>query len=382
MKVRIQDEKALAAVSPAALSAHARAYGWTKVESYGRHSDVYTREGAPEIIVPRTQRLGDYASVVSQLVEIFAEVADTDTLSLYRMLTIADRDVVRVTAATEGGDGSVALNDGVKMITGARDMALAAACSLHEPRPAYRAAANREASEYLRRVHLGQTEQGSFVVTLLSPVVAPPVQTEDLFGRTADDQPIERRMTQRLVEALAATREAAEKASVGDADAFGDAVSRGASANLCDALAMLIEPFHGIDVTLAWARTRPMKAAREAVRFGASHAPVLREAARCFREHEPRMDEALVGRIQRLQRSDGQSDGAVALRTWIDGRVRSVSAVLNRRDYDRAIQAHKDNAPVVMFGDLERFRNRWRLRNPRVVDIISDEEDASGDCER
>ena len=382
MKVSIQDKDALAAVSPAALSAYARADGWTKEEPYGEHSDVYAREGAPEIIIPRTQRLGDYVSVVSRLIEIFAETAETDALSLYRILTMADRDVVRVKAATERGNGSVALNDGVKMVTGARDMALAAARSLREPREYYRAAANRETSEYLRQVHLGQTEQGSFVVTLLSPVVAPLVQTENLFGWVDDDHPIERRMTQRLIEALTATREAAEKASVGDVDAFRNAVNRGASANLCEALAMLIEPFHGIDIGLSWARTRPMKAAGEAVRFGASHAPVLREAARCFREHEPRLDASLIGRIQRLQRSDGQMDGTVVLRIWIDERVRSVSAVLNSRDYDRAILAHKDNAPVVIFGDLERFGSRWRLRNPRIVDIISDEDDTSGDREQ
>ena len=70
-------------------------------------------------------------------------------------------------------------------------------------------------------------------------------------------------MTQRLIEALTATREAAEKASVGDAIVLRDAVSRGAGADLCDALAMLIEPFHGIDVRLSWARTRPMKTAGE-----------------------------------------------------------------------------------------------------------------------
>ena len=59
------------AVSPVALSAYARAAGWTKTESYGDHSDVYTGEELPEIILPRTQRLDDYAAVMSQLVGIF-----------------------------------------------------------------------------------------------------------------------------------------------------------------------------------------------------------------------------------------------------------------------------------------------------------------------
>ena len=43
-------------------------------------------------------------------------------------------------------------------------------------------------------------------------------------------------------------------------------------------------------------------------------------------------------------------------------------------DYDRAIQAHKNKAPVVLRGDLERTGQRWRLLNPFLVHVISDED--------
>ena len=54
-----------------------------------------------------------------------------------------------------------------------------AACSLRlrlrEPQPVYRAGANREAADLLRQMRLGQTNQGSFVVTLLTPNVPRPI---------------------------------------------------------------------------------------------------------------------------------------------------------------------------------------------------------------
>ena len=375
MRVSIRDEGALKGVSPSALSAYARAAGWKKQEPYGDHSDIYVREEAPEIVIPRTDRLGDYAGVVSRLIEIFAEAAETDTLSLYRDLVTADRDVVRVRAAPEGANGSVTLDDGVSLITGTHDMVLAAARSLRDPRPLYHAKPNREASDYMRQVRLGQTEQGSYVVTLLTPVVPPPMRQAALFDSVADDPPVERRVTKRLVEALTAAREATERTSVPQA------VERGASANLCDAVAMLIEPFGGIDVGLTWARTYPAETARETVRFGASDAPILREAARRFREWEPKPDVPLRGRIQRLRRDDRETDGTVTLRTCVEGRVVSVTAVLDQPNYDRAIQAHGSGAAVVMTGDLERFGGRWRLRNPYVTDVISDEDDEDGDLQ-
>ena len=61
----------------------------------------------PELILPRTQRLGDYASVVAHLIEIFAKVAERDELSLYNDIVTANRDVVRVRVG-ESDDGTLA----------------------------------------------------------------------------------------------------------------------------------------------------------------------------------------------------------------------------------------------------------------------------------
>ena len=372
MKVDIRDNDALQVISPAALSAYARAAGWSKIESYGNHSDVYAADRMPEIILPRTQRLGDYANVVSRLIKIFAKVAERDELSLYRDLVTADRDIVRIRAGASN-NGSLAVNDGLDLIRGSRDMLLAAACSLREPQPLYRAGANKEASNLLRQVQLGQTEQGSFVVTLLTPVVSPPIQ-KALFSDNVDfNEPFGRQMTRRLTEALRATREAIEKAIESEADTFAEAVEKGVSANLCEALVKLIEPFPTLDVSVVWARTRPRESAQETIRFAPADAPILGEAARVFQDQEPQPDRTLFGMVQQLRRDETEADGTISLRTSIDGQNRSVSVLLNQSDYEKAIQAHKDKAPVILKGDLERTGQRWRLLNPRITDIIRED---------
>lgn len=362
MRVSIREEEPLLAISPAALSAYARSAGWRRTDRYGESSDIYVSDDLPEIILPRTQRLGDYANVVSRLIEIFAEAADRDELSLYRDLVTADRDVIRV-RASEGNDGAIRVSEGIDLVCGAYEMVLAAACSLRAPQPVYRAGANREAMDYVGNIRLGQTEQGSFVVTLLSPVVCPPMQ---------EVLPIERQMTKRLASALRATREAAERAAGGDTKAFPEAVERGASANLCEALVRLIEPFPTLDVSLTWARTHPMNRVRDVIRFGEGHAPILREAARLFRDRSPRADVHVVGFVHRLKREEGEVDGTITLRAYIDeqGQELSVAAVLSQEDYERAIQAHKERALVVAQGDLERYGQRWRLLNPRIEALV------------
>ena len=372
MRVDIQDAAALQAISPSVLSAYARAAGWSRLESYGDHSEVYAAAELPEIILPTTKRLGDYSSVVSQLIKIFARVAEQDELSLYRDLVTSDRDIIRVRIA-ESADGSLTINNGVDLVDGARDMLLAAACSLREPRPLYRTGANIEATGFVNQVRLGQTEQGSFVVTLLTPVVPPPIPAlfSDPAGR---DAPIERRITRRLTEALGVTRKATEKAASGDDSAFDDAVMGGVSANLCEALVKLIGPFPTLDVGVTWARTRPMTSAVDTFRFGESDVPILNEAARGFRSQEPQLNKRVFGIVRRLSRDATEDDGTIALKTSIDGRSQSVLAVLSRSDYQRAVRAHGEQVAVVLEGDLERDGRRWRLLNPRLVDVITDED--------
>ena len=107
-----------------------------------------------------------------------------------------------------------------------------------------------------------------------------------MFDSVADDPPVERQVTIPL--GVDGRPRSDRKDFVGDADAFPKTVERGVSANLCDAVATLIEPFGGIDIGLTWACTCTVETARETVRFGASDAPIL--AARRFREWEPRLD--------------------------------------------------------------------------------------------
>ena len=380
MKVSIRDRDALLAVSPAALSAYARTAGWSQQAPFQVHSEVYVGEGLPEIIVPHTEDLGDYANIVASLIDTFAAVADQDQTTVYRDLITADRDIVRVRAIDRDYSGSLPVGAGADLVCSSRDMLLAAACSLANPRRFYRPGANREATEYMGRVKLGQTDQGSFVVTLLSPVVSPPIQRSLSPDSGTCDAPFERRVSMRLAEALAGTRKAIDKTNGGDATAFPTSVDEGVSAELCDALRRLTETVPSIDVSVVWARTRPRNELRTVVRFAAHDGPILREASRAFRSREPRAGVTLVGFVQQLVRSEAgtETDGAVTLRTSIEGQNQSVKVVLPQPDYQRAIQAHEQKALVVMQGDLERTGQRWRLFSPSIEDIILYDDEPPG----
>ena len=373
MKTVIQDFEALSAISPGSLRAYAQTAGWVKSDPYGDHSDVYAsdRAGYPEIVLPRTQALGDYAAVVSRLIEIFASAAGLDQLCVYRDLTTADRDVIRIRAINGDTAGTVAISDGVELVHGAYEMMLSAACSIKEPRPVYRAGANKDAVNLMRRVRFGQTEHGSFILTVLTPAISPPIQQTLIPQYDPDDDPEQRLMTKQLARSLAAARRAAELTNTGDTGAFIDAVQEGVSANLCESLLRLMKPFSTLSTTISWALTRPTGTPRAAVRFTDSDMPILEEAARIFRNREPQLNAKVFGFVESLKRKKNEADGTIVFKGDVDGQNRSVTTLLNTSDYERAIQAHKDKTPVVLMGDLEKTGQHWKLLNPRLVNVIA-----------
>jgi hypothetical protein len=378
VKAQILDADALRAITPSALAAYARSRSWRRTEPYGQHADVYVSPRDDEALIPRTDRLGDYAAAVSSVIGAFAKEADTDEFSIYRDVLGADHDVVRVRAVVDDDDGSIPIDAGVEIVRQSRDMLLAAACSIHNPLPYYRAGANRDATDYMRSVKLGQTEIGSFVVTLLAPVpplLSPQQPTLDPSWAGLDDEPWERLVTRRLVKALTASRNATE-ASVSEQSAFEKAVEHGVSANLCEALAGLVEQSQETEISVAWAKTRPEAEPRSRIVFSRKDGAILKEAARTFRLRQAKENETLFGKVTDLHRGTTEIDGKVTLKALIEGKLQSVTALLDSSTYSKVLLAHDRKLPVVVRGDLRRIGQRWSLEQARLVEIVDSADDS------
>ena len=186
--------------------------------------------------MPLQHETGDFALRVSEVLRTLEHVEQRSQLEILRDLRTSSSDLIRIRAsASQTTTGSIPLDLGVRFVEEAREMMLAAACSAIDPRPYYATRKPVQANEYLSRVRMGQTERGSFVLTILSPVPPGLRPPEPLDGVLPD--PFERKVSQTLASGLLAARLAAQRAAVsGDVQPFREAVPRGVSANLCDAL--------------------------------------------------------------------------------------------------------------------------------------------------
>ena len=198
---------------------------------------------------------------------------------------------------------------------------------------------------------------------LVSPAVAP-----RLLANEGDSN--ERRIAQRLSQSLGAARYASERAVGGDWTTFSQSIGSGVSANLCEAVAGLVDSVDRFDVSFSSALARPTSEQSGPVSFSKGDAPLLLEAARTFRSLEPVPDQQLHGFVYSLSRPYEDDEGTIRLRAHAAGRQRSVSTTLNRIDYPRAIEAHASGAMVSLAGDLEQVGHHRYLRQARLLEVL------------
>jgi hypothetical protein len=232
--------------------------------------------------------------------------------------------------------------------------------------------------EYLSRVRMGQTERGSYVLTILSPVAPALAPEGELPLGLAPPEPYERQVIRTLAEGLAAMEQAARQAaSSGGMAAFEHAVGLGVSANLCEAVAGLsaVSPADGLDIRIAWSRTRPAEPSIPSrIVLGSDSIPLIQEAARLFKDTAPVEDVEIQGFVTRLARGPREPSGDVTLEGLVDGQLRRAVVELGEGIYSQAVQAHEQRQRVACAGDLVKERGGFRLQNPRHFRVLSGEE--------
>ena len=378
MKVTIRDAAALRAIPPLDLAAYLRSSGWVLAERLGDKGAVWTRasgSGASlEILLPLRHELRDFTARMADALQALEAAEGRSQLDILRDIRASSADVIRVELegpAVTGG--SLPLQRGVSALARTQDLVLAAACAAVEPRPVYPTRKPSQAVDYMSKVRLGQSEQGSYVLTVISPV-PPALDVDDLGGAPAGlEDPFERRVTTTLATAMAAARSAADiAASTGQLRPFLDATRLGVSANLCDAIAGLVgeSGADSLGVRVRWAPSRPPPpAVPDRITFARDAIQVVEEASRIFRETTPRDDVELQGMVVALKREEGSPAGTVTLAALVDGALRKVRVELGRDAYVAAIRAHQEERRVRCAGRLVREGRSLTLREAHGFEV-------------
>jgi hypothetical protein len=369
MKATVRDSAMLASVRPLELASYLRSNGWEAQEWVPETYSVWikrTDAGSFEVTLPLIDRFRDYSLRISEILATLEAVERRSQLEIISDLNTANADVVRVSSHHRGMvNESIPIEDAVLLVQRSRDLMLSAACSTIEPRSYYPPRKFAQALDFLHRVRMGQTERGSYVVTIVSPV---PPALEDAAHHVVED-PYERRVTKKLSSALLAVQRAAERAiATATLDPFREAVQAGVSANLCDAIvgmAGTTGESRGVAFRFTWSRSRPLQDDNpNGVLFSADAMPVIQEAGRVLREEAPIEEFELQGVVVALERPAGAEVGTVTVLGFVEERPRRVRMELRDPEYILAVRAHADRTPVLCAGVLVKEGRSYVLAGP------------------
>lgn len=255
-------------------------------------------------------------------------------------------------------DGSIPLEDGIALNANAKELLAAAACAALERRPLYQGRLPVPVAELIKRARLGQTAQGSYVVNVFCNEFHSEENGPD-FSRVA---------TSTLGVALTGLKSALDEYERGENPiAFEEALRRGASANLCEAISKFSgkDRSRSVEITLISSNAGLLIGSpRVAVNFSPSQQPYLKVAADYFRKTYTLHNQTIVGVVEILERRAEQEAGAVRIFTTLsNGAKRSVKVQLEAADYPTAIAAHGSKQLVRISGTV--------VVTPRTANMVN-----------
>lgn len=385
MKAAARNIDILKTVRPADFAAYLRAHNWVLDEHYEDRESFWIqghgRNSETELLLPLRVDFRDYALRVSDALETLEIVEGRPRNDILKDIMTAIFDVVRVRVENPNSrDGSLSLDAGVLLFDNTRKMVTSAARATYEKRAQFIANMPDQVSDYLRKVRVGQTERGSYIVNILSPFVADSDE-QQLFSTEPYEQAdsFNRRVIKTLADGLEATQSAAGE-SVRDPHykKFEEAIQAGVSANLCEAIAKIGQSGEnsGVEVDMRWALLRPSREeTNRKVYFSAMSIPVIEEASRRLRS-TPSREQRIQGHVIKLARERSLGgQGLITVSTLIEDKLRKVTIELSSGPYQRAVRAHEGDQPIACYGKLERRGKSFFLRDARNLQIVREDEE-------
>lgn len=375
MKATIRDPEILRTVRPLEVLAYLRTQGWQEAQRLERGAFWIKTEGSVthEVLLPFEAQSHGYPQRIVELLRVLEEAESRSQIEIVEDLSFASADIIRPRLPGTFDDGTISIEDGKAAYEHARALMLSAACAAVEPRELYAKRKPEQAMNYLNHARFGVPKRGSYILTIISPVSPKLVVGKDLFGEVHAQEPFERRTVRILAQAIEQVSIAGrETAATGDFAPMKRAVSRGVSANLCDALVALhyCSGEKGVDFRFTWAPSRGAPDnTKSLVTIPSDLVPILEEASRIFRETGTQDDVEVLGTVHKLEHQSG-SRGKITINGSADGVPRTVRTELSGAEHSLAVRSYEERIPLSCRGEFVKEGRSWTLKNPRDVVLL------------
>lgn len=340
-------------------------------ERWGEYLNRYSRKpyGREEsVFVPTTIDIADFSRRSEDLVSTLSIQLKLSPALVLKSIANAGYESIRIIANEGEHSNTLSYDAAIDLLQGGFaliDSSAVLALSDDSPR-LIRGRRPDVVRSYLNSVRVGQTEVGSFVLTLLMPIGARNIH--ETFAAAEDAEIFGSRVALKVSRAL----EAAHEAVSGKMALRGDLHLRGLTANFSGGLARMVEAVGNVAVSVEPPKRRKATLRRSLVRFTRNDAVSLRQIQRELTPAEERHPLRIVGTVTEFKEPKGKVSGTIVVSATIFGENRPVRIKYNRNDRETVLKAleRKGEFDLEVAGELIRRGGHFVLQDSIEFSLI------------
>ncbi|MBS9393083.1 MAG: hypothetical protein HEQ29_07955 [Dolichospermum sp. LBC05a] len=391
MKANIQDIDIIKSINPLEVAGYLRTQGWQQKSQINDIASIWTLEVGQgenvEILLPLNPDFRDFTTRMLEVLQNLEIVEHRSQLEIINNLKTPLAEIIQISVNhSEIINGSIPISQGVQLFESAKKLMWSAASSAVEPRPYFKGSFS-EVTDYMQKLRLGHTKEGSYVLTIISPLQVENYQSEDCF---------ERKVTKTLFQALNIISLAPEQKLSERENILDEAIEEGVSANLCDALSHMIntasEPNLSFNLTGSKIIERTSNFPLE-IKLNKQILPIITEVKNKLKSRTANLGRnkksiqqhtlilplssqkllfrsTITGLVIKLEWFGGDEKAKVIVITMIENREEEVVIEVNRQDYLIAIQANLDQLPIICNGSLIEENEQLIVREVQKFSIL------------
>ncbi|NKL63909.1 hypothetical protein GFM09_21615 [Rhizobium leguminosarum bv. viciae] len=332
-----------------------------------------------QLIYPMDTTAPDYIEAVERVIEKLADITKRSAQSIYSALSNLHEDVLKLRVFFDGDDRSLPLPFASTLVANTEKLLKAGACTVLQPRISHPKLSLAEAVQFIDHSRFGQTEEGSFILSVSCPINALDAQGKLQFDE--QDAPFVRQVTISLQSAMTQLVQAIEADTLTSlVDELRVSPSPIISANLCDALAGMHDEHinNALDIGFVWSpkRASPSRGNAGPIRLQRDYFSRIEEVRRALKAHEEDEDDSFIGTVEKMEGvmgADGRRTGPVMLALLLpDGEIVRARVDLDAEDYLKANAAHLSHGSYVRLkGRLRQGRQPRQLLNIETFEWLS-----------
>ena len=374
MRARVTDAASLSRITPVVLNNYLGMMGWNRQDTWQDRIVIWSipaGTGAVEALVPLREESAAYATRIAETLSALERVEERSQLEIFYDVLGAGSDIIRLSSPNAANVDAWSLDRDAALLSAAKDMMMVSARTAEMPgRAILHGRPSAQAQDYVRRLRVVPAYGAADNTLTIQSTVPPSFGVQRELGNDADD-PFARAVVRTLKDGLYSAFDATQKVLGGeDESVFGGVSSKGVSANLCEAIASLVEIVHGLQIEVAWARVREPEDPGSRVIFGESTAAVLTSGAGFLRRTNPVLDVVMHGEIVRLDRNAQKYfNGKVVVLAEFDGEWQRFDTQFDVADRDAVRRAFEEKLWITVSGDVYRRGSRREIRNPTSLTL-------------